>query len=344
MGESLLPQFWYVIADARELTDHAVHARVLLDERLACYRDARGNAVVAQDRCIHRSANLSTGTVRNGTLTCRYHGWQYGERGNIESIPCEGGAEFAKQCGMKAKTYKTIEQDGYVYVCLSPGEHTPERPASMSDLGSVWKGRIRLQNRFANSLSNCVENYIDVPHTAYVHHGIFRKPKGEPIRTTVTRHDGKIDIRYHGERFNIGSFSGFLNPQGSEIDHTDHFLAPNLTTVHYRLPNGYKYSITSQSIPLGAMETHVYTDISYDFGMWTPLAEPIVRRQAEAVLRQDIDILNEQGKNIHKYGERFFTTSADVIHLLTSEIINGLNKGIAPSEIPSENREVIFHV
>ncbi len=344
VAESLLPQYWYVVAEARELTQNSVLARTILDELLACYRDQKGNVVIAQDRCIHRSARLSSGTVEDGKLSCRYHGWVYGEKGQIVSIPCEGGEEFAAQCGMKAKTYRTIEQDGYVYVCLKPGEQTPPRPLTLSELGSVWKGRVRLQNSFKNSLSNCVENYIDVPHTAYVHHGIFRKPRGEPLHTTVTRHDGRIDITYHGERLNLGTFSAFLNPQGSEIVHTDHFFAPNLTSVHYHMQCGYRYSITSQSIPVSAMETMVYTDISYDFGFWTPFASWLVRRQAQQVLTQDIDILNEQGRNIDKYGERFYTTSADTIHTLTSEIIVGLKNGIIPAELSSEEKEITFCV
>jgi phenylpropionate dioxygenase-like ring-hydroxylating dioxygenase large terminal subunit len=344
MQKSILPQYWYVVADTRELTRNTVLSRKVLDESLACYRDPRGQVVIAQDRCIHRSASLSSGTVSNGTLTCRYHGWNYGDSGKIVSIPCEGGEEFATKCGMRAKTYKSIEQDGYVYVCLAPGEHTPTRPLTLSDLGSVWKGRIRLQNRFQNSLSNCVENYIDVPHTAYVHHGIFRKPKGEPLRTSVTRCEGRIDITYHGERLNLGTFSSFLNPNGTEIEHTDHFFAPNVTSVHYKMPNGYRYSISSQSIPVSSMETMVYTDISYDFGIWTSLSTGIVRRQAEEVLRQDIDILNEQGRNIDKYGERFYTTSADLIHTLTSEVITAMTNGKAPADISAEAKEITFCV
>lgn len=122
MQRSILPQYWYVVADARELTQNTVLSRKVLDENLACYRDPEGQVVIAQDRCVHRSASLSSGTVSNGTLTCRYHGWNYGDSGKIVAIPCEGGEEFATKCGMRAKTYRCIEQDGYVYVCLTPGE------------------------------------------------------------------------------------------------------------------------------------------------------------------------------------------------------------------------------
>lgn len=58
MSHSLLPQYWYVVADARELTQQSVLARTILDESLACYRDPQGKVIIAQDRCIHRSARL----------------------------------------------------------------------------------------------------------------------------------------------------------------------------------------------------------------------------------------------------------------------------------------------
>lgn len=74
MNTSLLPQYWYVLAESREVTTEKVLARQILDEWLACYRDRSGQVVVAQDRCIHRCARLSSGSVSEGSLTCHYHG------------------------------------------------------------------------------------------------------------------------------------------------------------------------------------------------------------------------------------------------------------------------------
>jgi phenylpropionate dioxygenase-like ring-hydroxylating dioxygenase large terminal subunit len=341
MSISLLPQFWYVVAESHEVTSDRVLARQILDEWIACYRDANGEVVVAQDRCIHRCARLSSGTMESGALTCRYHGWVYGEGGKVRDIPSEKSAAHPN---LNAKTYRIAEQDGYVYVCLQPGPETPPAPRRLATLGATLRGRVRLQNRFANSLANCVENYIDVPHTAYVHNGIFRKPSGEELRTRVTRQHGEVHIEYLGESSNLGSFSFFLNPQGKETIHSDHFYAPNVTNVQYRMWCGWQYCITSQSVPVSNMETLVYTDINYDFGVWTQLARPIVRRQAQLVIDQDIDILNEQGRNIDKYGERFYATSADGIHTLISEIIDGLREGVTPAQIASEQREITFCV
>lgn len=342
-SKSLLPQFWYIVAESKQLDGSMPVASQVLDEWLVCYRDETGQAVVARDRCIHRCARLSCGTLKGGRLTCGYHGWVYGQAGQVTDIPGEREHSNLKQRGLHAKTYLVLEQDGYVYVCLEPGSLTPLKPFELPSDYSA-NGHIRLTNRFQNSLANCVENYIDVPHTAYVHHGIFRKPKAEEIKTTVTRQNGEVKVCYHGEGLNLGNFSWFLNPARKEIIHTDRYYSPNITSVHYLLPNGYRYAITSQSIPVSNMETLVYTDIHYDFGFWTPFAEKIVRQQAQAVIDQDIEILKQQAEVIEKYGQHFCPTSADTIHTYISEIIQSLMAGQHPEELPDKNEEVCFYV
>jgi phenylpropionate dioxygenase-like ring-hydroxylating dioxygenase large terminal subunit len=344
MAGSLLPRFWYVVAESCELTGDTVVARQVLDEWLACFRDPEGKVIVIEDRCLHRCARLSNGRVHDGYLTCRYHGWVYGADAKVVSIPSEGGEAAASKYKLRNKSFTAVEQDGYVYVCLEPDEQTPETPLILPrPVAEDWR-HIRLQNRFHNSVANCVENYIDVPHTAYVHHGIFRKPKQQEVRASVTRKAGHVRVEYHGETTNLGSFGWLLNPKGGEIKHQDNFYAPNITSVHYLLPQGYSYIITSQSVPVSDMETLVYTDISYYFGLWTRLAGWVTRRQAQIVIDQDIDILNEQGEVIRKYGENFCTTSPDIIHRLTGEIIAALQKGITAGELPDLTREVRFWV
>ena len=344
MTDSLLPGYWYVVAESRELTRDSLLSRQVLDTWLACYRDARGNAVIAEDRCLHRCARLSNGRVRNGELTCGYHGWIYGEAGRVIAIPGEGGAAAAAKRKLQAKTFSALEQDGYVYVCLQPSAHTPAAAFVLPRPQAPGWRNLRLQNRFRNSVANCVENYIDVPHTAYVHHGVFRKPGQQEIRVSVSRCNGHVRVSYHGETVNLGSFSWFLNPKGGEIEHEDNFYAPNITSVHYRLPRGYSYIITSQSVPVSEMETLVYTDISYYFGRWTALAGWITRRQAQTVINQDIEILNQQAEVIEKYGENFCSTAPDIIHGLTGEIIAALQQGTAPAELPDREKEVRFWV
>ena len=50
--------FWYVVAESRELKPGQVLARKLMGEWLAVFRDENGKPAAVQDRCKHRAAQL----------------------------------------------------------------------------------------------------------------------------------------------------------------------------------------------------------------------------------------------------------------------------------------------
>jgi phenylpropionate dioxygenase-like ring-hydroxylating dioxygenase large terminal subunit len=49
-----------------------------------------GQELVAPDRCPHRGAPLSAGTVEDGCLVCPYHGWRFGPDGALTEVPALG--------------------------------------------------------------------------------------------------------------------------------------------------------------------------------------------------------------------------------------------------------------
>jgi len=55
----------------------------LLGDNYVLWRGPEGSLVAAPDRCPHRQAPLSAGSVRDGCLTCVYHGWVFGEEDRI---------------------------------------------------------------------------------------------------------------------------------------------------------------------------------------------------------------------------------------------------------------------
>ncbi len=332
-------RFWYIVAESRELGSQSVLGRQVLDEWLVCYRGEHGQAVVLQDRCLHRNARLSRGTARQGRLTCPYHGWVYDGTGKVVSMP----SQEQEPRGLCARRYATREADGYVYVCLAEGGAAKE-PFAMPHCGERgWKS-IRLRNRFRNTVSHCVENFIDVPHTAFVHKGIFRASRGEKIVARVTRRAGQVAVIYRNERQNLGTYARFLNPGGSQIEHSDRFFMPNVTCVRYRLGSKRHFIITSQSVPLADDETWVYTDITYNFGLWTGLAAGLVRRQAQKVIDQDIRILGEQMDVIEKYGADFIYSSPDLIHRYVESIRAAIAQGTNPLTLPERSEDVEFWV
>jgi len=97
-------------------------------------------------------------------------------------------------------------------------------------------------------------------------------------------------------------------------------------------------------VPISSDQTRVYTELSFRFGMLTPLATWIVKRQAQKVIDQDIKILNQQMSVIKKYGDHFYNTPSDKIHTFVSEIIQSLQDNKDPRLLPDHEQEVTFRV
>lgn len=338
-----LRMFWYVAADARDLAPGVVLGRQLAGERLALFRAAAGRAVALQDRCLHRSAPLSRGRVAEGRLRCLYHGWVYDGAGRVVEVPSLHGDPGRIGCRV-ARRYAVAEQDGYVYVRLSDERADEFAPFPIPHLAAPGWRHVRLVNRFESTVTNCAENFVDIPHTAFVHPWIFRSQRDEPLQARVERRDGTVTVTYRNERANLGIFSWFLNPAGREIEHADRFHMPNVTCVEYGFGPRRRFVITSQAVPVSAEETLVYTDLTFDYGMWGRLARPVVRRLAQRLIDQDVEILGHQMAVIRRYGEAFTHTPADLIHVFIEQIRTTLEGGRDPRRLPERVAEIEFWV
>jgi len=335
--------FWYVVAESDKLKSGEVVRRKVLGEWLAVFRGKDGQAGVLRDRCMHRNAPLSKGMVVVNNLRCPYHGWEYDKAGEVVAIPSEA-EDFKCTKSRRVQDYKVREQEGYVYVCLDAEAAESVEPFSMPNHGEKGWKHIRLVNRFENNVTNCAENFIDIPHTVFVHSGVFRDESKQKIDARIRRSNGNVEVTYENETDNLGWFAWFLNPGGNKIVHKDNFYMPNVTSVEYRFSENRALYITSQSVPCADDDTLVYTDLTYNFGIWTPFAGPILRWQGQYVIDQDIVALAEQMEVIKKYGEDFANTAADVIHVFVESIRNAIAKGEDPRELPEREVNVSFWV
>lgn len=333
--------FWYIVAESHELGLNKVISRSVLGEWLAVFRDNNGKIAALQDKCLHRTAQISRGKVVGGELQCPYHGWKYGSNGSVTHIPSMGPTfKAGSKC---ARAFEVIEQEGYIYVRLS-SEKSDVKPFSMPCHGERGYTTIRLQNLFKNNVTNCAENFVDIPHTTFVHPKIFRDAKHEKFGAHIVREDGRVKVTYKNEKKNFGWFSWFINPSGEEIGHTDEFFVPNITSVHYRFGGKNHFIITSQSVPLNENETLVYTDLTYNYGIWTLPSRPLVKWQAQTIIDQDVEILDNQMKTIKKYGAHFQNSPADIIHTWIESIQEEVAQGRDPKQLPKKEAEIEFWV
>lgn len=342
-GTVKFEDFWYVVALSEQLQGNTVLERTILGEWLAVFRGDDGKPVALRDRCMHRNSRLSKGKICQGKIQCPYHGWVYDKNGKVVAVPAEG-KEFKVLDSRRAKTYDTKEQDGYVYVRLANNPSEQFEPFPMPYYGKPGWETVRVINRFRNNVTNCAENFIDIPHTASVHPGVFRKPRQQQLEMAVERRNGSVFVEYRNETSNLGWYTRFLNPKGYEIRHTDSFHMPNITSVEYDMAAKRRFFITSQSIPETEDSTLVYTDVTFNYGIWNKIARPFVRWTAQHIISQDVEILGMQQDVIDKYGNQIANTPADTIHVFVESIRNKIEAGEDPRTLSDKSVEVTFWV
>ncbi len=318
----LLKNYWYAAARTEEVTASRPIGRNVLGEKLVLWRSANG-AVAQIDRCLHRNALLSAGVIVNDCLACPYHGWTYNSAGQCVHVPSEGpqstGARDPKLqvSELKLESFPVREQDGLVWVWMG-GDVAPDKePFRMPHYDEPgWKAYY-MTTMFRNGVTNLVENFMDVPHTVFVHAGWFRSPRKMRVRTEVQRTPDSVLVTYHQRDDKIGISSVLLQTKGLPLVHTDKFYMPNNTRVDYIWGREERaFVITSTCTPVSEFETRVYTLISYKLGRFNEVAKFFLPFYTRQVIQQDVEIMANQGASLQHHGPpAFHSTSADILHL-----------------------------
>ena len=311
-----LNEHWYVAALSRDVKAAKPFACTVLEEPLVLFRDTEGRATALLDRCLHRNAALSGGDVFDGCIGCPYHGWTYDASGECVIVPSEGPGN-APRVRRHVERFPTVEQDGLLWVYMgTPDRATSRAPFSLPHHGEHgWRSYMMLTD-FEGDVTDLVENFMDVPHTAFVHSGWFRRAaQAKTAEATVERTRDSVLVEYFQPDDSIGFSKWLLNPDGHPMTHTDRFYMPNVTRVDYMWGAQRGFVITSQITPVTRDRARVYTAIAFRFGLFNALARWLLPAYTRIVIDQDVRIMRVQTRNLARFGERrFHGTEADVIH------------------------------
>jgi phenylpropionate dioxygenase-like ring-hydroxylating dioxygenase large terminal subunit len=314
-----LPNEWYVACLASELGRRRPLARTVLGTPLCLFRDGAGRAAAIVDRCPHRNVPLSLGRLRDGLLECRYHGWRFDRTGACRAIPglcADGGDADAGRRGRAADALPCWEQDGFVWVFPGPAGAPPGGPPfRFPCVDHPGYDTVRRSLRAAGTVHAVAENALDVPHTAFLHGGLFRGAGRTPVEIEVVVRTAadRIEAEYVGEPRPPGVAGRLLAPGGGVVRHWDRFILPCIAQVEYRLEDNHLL-VTSALTPVTPTETRLHAAVTFSLRVPHGLIKALLPPLAALIFAQDARILRRQAETIERFGgEQFSSTEIDVL-------------------------------
>lgn len=311
-----LKNAWYVVATSKEIKKGEIYAKTVMEFPMVVWRDNENNVQVLADRCMHRNAPLSKGKFVQDCVVCPYHGWVFNGKGNCVEIPSEG-PNTQRIPKHQVESFPVNESAGLIWIWLGREVPANQLPFEMPLYkGNGWHHYYMVTD-FEQGVTDLVENFMDVPHTIFVHKGWFRDRKQICIKANVERTSNAVLVTYEQGNDAISFSSKILNPKNLPMKHTDNFYMPNTTRVDYVFGEMERaFIITSTCTPISPSLTRVYTLITYNFGMLNLLAQIFLPWYTKKVIMQDVEIMKIQAENIAKFGAKDFrSTKVDTMHL-----------------------------
>jgi phenylpropionate dioxygenase-like ring-hydroxylating dioxygenase large terminal subunit len=339
-----LKQAWYVACLSRDL-ERVPLARTILGHPMVLFRGGDGKPAALLDRCAHRNVPLSIGTLVEGRIECRYHGWQYGTSGRCEKIPglCDGFDRIARN----VPHFETAEENGLIWVYASSDETPSSRPFGLAPL-AAGATEVRRVVSVESPLHPTLENALDVPHTAVLHHGLFRGDRApQRIKARVSRTPEGVQAEYIGEPRPEGLAAKLLAPSGGVVTHIDRFILPSIAQIEYRLGDDAHFLVNSLCTPVDEYLTRIHAVIMFRTRLPGWLVKPLLTPLANRIFLQDARILRAQAGSLRKFGgEHYASTAIDVLGLQIARLLRTPESGAAGTEDPPEDwsREIELEV
>ncbi|MEZ5239975.1 MAG: Rieske 2Fe-2S domain-containing protein [Microthrixaceae bacterium] len=156
------------LAATDDLEPGGVLSTIAASRELVVYRGLDGSVGVLDAHCPHLGGHLGGGEVRDGTLSCPYHGWQFDRAGDCVEIPYSDGRIPSRACVRSYPVRETNDMILFWYHVAGaepgyevPGIEEPDDPA----FGEVLVHR----GEFTASLQDMAENNVDYTHFHFVH-------------------------------------------------------------------------------------------------------------------------------------------------------------------------------
>ncbi len=162
----LIPDRWYAVLESREIVQGKPLGVRRLGHDLVFWRDGEGRLVVFEDRCPHRSSQLSLGRIVGGRLQCPFHGFEFDKSGACQLIPANGQAARVPKV-FQCHDYPATEAHGFAWLWYGrPRDEYPPVPwfDGLDGLNSATTSK-----EWDVDLTRAIEGLLDVSHLPFVH-------------------------------------------------------------------------------------------------------------------------------------------------------------------------------
>lgn len=318
---------WYILATSESI-DRTPRAVTLLGMPIVLFRDGAGAVGALLDRCPHRNVPLSLGKVLGSTLQCMYHGWEFDRSGVCCNVP--GLVDNAAATGRRAQAFAVREEQGFVWVYAAPDGEPKREPFRFPLIEEKRYTTIRQEMEVAASIHATAENALDVPHTAYLHGGLFRSPAGprREIEVHVRRTSDRVEAEYIGEPRPRGLVARILAPRGGEVKHVDRFILPSIAQVEYRLGDDTHVSVTTALTPVQDFHTRLFSVVSLRVPLPGWILASVLKPMVMRIFKQDAEMLQRQTDTIRLFdGEQFQSTSIDILGSHIARLLRQAERG-----------------
>ncbi len=222
--------YWYAVAQPASLLGGPL-AVTLLGEQLVVWRSPGGAVAAAYDRCPHREAPLSAGSVVDRGLQCPYHGWTYDADGRCVLVP-SSGPDGAIPPRAVLRRIQATERYGLVWLCLD--EPVAPIPAVAEDTEPSFRRINQVVERWEAATTRLVDNFLDYAHFPFVHLGSFGGATDPEV--------GRVDLEPLGEFYGYQYAVEAANPATGAAA-----SGQSGTTVSRRMSTGFALPFTVRS-------------------------------------------------------------------------------------------------
>jgi phenylpropionate dioxygenase-like ring-hydroxylating dioxygenase large terminal subunit len=287
--------FWYPIAQSENVVKYEPHQTQVLGQQLVAFRDSKGKAHVLSDVCIHRGGALGKGWVRENSVVCPYHGWQFGGDGKCNKIPTVDVKKIPSRA--KVDSYPVQEKYGIVFAFLGDlpeKQRPPLRP--VNEWGKKgWRANDKVVVFEVGAYyERSIENGLDPSHNEFVHpaqgspimQDMFKR---KPLDMQDSRWGSEFLVRFDNERINEDDIydEALTVP---EVTAGSGFVGPNQMITWISFSKKQRFTQYFYEAPIDKTRTRIFFVNMRNF-MLAPENDGRLVKVNLSIAQEDIDIL-----------------------------------------------------